>query len=485
MAKRKAPAADAPDRRPRRKRSRSASGGKPAAGPGHDDATPDQMPSYEAFARFAARVAAGEIVVPVTLLPKYDRRRHVRRTLVEDHRYRLQNRPEGVGEKFEAMAGSDFRFFRGSALLYYRDYAGTDADLPVVLCLGDVHPANFGVMPSADGTPVFGPNDFDEAHFAPFSYDVNRGATGFEVAAREHGLKRKARRRTVEAFARGYLAALDEFADGDHEHDLALRIDNSPPLICDLLERSLKDRGEWLAKMIDLDKGAFRPSGEIVPLSSRIEEFQKAIDDYRKANDLGATARQTNFQVKDVALKKGSGTASMGLDRYFVLIDGSTDHVADDVILAAKQARRSALAGLVPNDSPDAGSEADRVVDAQGVHVAGGDPYYGTAILEGKSFLVRERSPLKASVELAQLDADGWVEYADVCGRVLALAHARSDAETGVQPGEAEHAILDAIEPEAFVRDVIAFARAASRRVRRDRRLFRKDLERGVYDAAE
>lgn len=474
--------ADAPGQRPSRSKSRPVSGSKPMAGPAHGAAAADRMPGYEAFAQFAARVAKGEVVVPPLLLPRHERRRHVRKTLLEDHRYRLRNRPEAVREKFEAMAGSDFRFFRGSALLYYRDYAGTDADLPAVLCLGDVHPANFGVVPSADGTPVFAPNDFDEAHFAPFSYDVKRGAVGFELAAHENGLKRKGRRRAVEAFARGYVAALEDFARSDRESDLALRIDNSPPLVRDLLEGALRDRGEWLAKMVDLEKGTFRPGEEIVPLSSRVEEFQQAVDEYRKGNDLGAAARLTNFRVKDVALKKGSGTASLGLDRYFILAEGSTDDVADDVILEAKQARRSALAGLVPNDAPDSGGEAARVVDAHRVHVSGGDPYYGTAVWEGKSFLVRERSPLKAAVDLAELDADGWAEYADVCGRVLALAHARSDADTGVQTGEAERAILDAIEPEAFVYDLIEFATAAAKRVRQDRQLFREDLTRGVYE---
>ncbi|HEX6984930.1 MAG TPA: DUF2252 family protein, partial [Planctomycetaceae bacterium] len=413
---------DSPAKPKRSSRAKPVSGDRPAAGPGHHAAAADRLPGDEAFARFAARVARGEIVVPPLLLPRRERRRHVRRTLMEDHRYRLHNRPEAVAAKFEAMAGSAFRFFRGAALLYYRDYAGTDADLPVVLCLGDVHPANFGVMPSADGTPVFGPNDFDEARFAPFSYDVKRGAVGFDLAAREAGLKRADRRRAVEAFARGYLAALEDFARSDREAELSMRIDNSPPMIRTLLEAAMTDRRDWLAKLVDLDKSQFRPTEEIVPLSSRVEEFQAAVDGYRKENDLGEAAKLTNFQVKDVALKKGSGTASLGLERYFVLIDGPTDDVVDDLILEMKLARRSALAGLVPNEDPDAASEADRVVTAHRVHVAGGDPYYGTATLEGKSFLVRERSPFKKSVDFDDLDADGWAEYADVCGRVLALA---------------------------------------------------------------
>ena len=56
-----------------------------------------------------------------------------------------------------------------------------------------------------------------------------------------------------------------------------------------------------------------------------------------------------HFKIKDVAVKKGSGTASLGLDRYFVLIDGPTDDPGDAIVLELKQTRQSALHGLVPN----------------------------------------------------------------------------------------------------------------------------------------
>ena len=91
----------------------------------------------------------------------------------EDHQFRIHNRPEGAQAKFDKLAKSAFKFFRGTALLYYRDYAGTDGHLPTVLTIGDVHPENFGVMPNADGAPFFGVNDFDEAYFAlglPFPF---------------------------------------------------------------------------------------------------------------------------------------------------------------------------------------------------------------------------------------------------------------------------------------------------------------------------
>lgn len=455
---------------------------KPTGSQTHQPAV-DQLPGYDAFAAFAQSVARGEVLVPPLLLTKHDRRGHIRRTLIEDHQFRLHNRPDAVQAKFETMAQSPFRFFRGTALLYYRDYAGTDASMPIVLCLGDVHPKNFGVMPSADGTPVFGPNDFDEAHFAPFSYDVKRGAVGFDLAAREEGLKKKHRCRVIESYAKGYVDALEDSANENHTSDSSMRIDNSPPMIRELLEASIRDRGNWLSKMIDLERGEFRPTDEIVPFSSRVEEFQKIVNDYRKQNDLGEVTRFTDFKVKDVALKKGSGTASLGLDRYFVLIDGPSDECRDDIVLEMKQARRSAMVGVAPASTLVSEDDAERVVTAESVHVAGGDPYYGTATIEGSRFLVRERSPLKNSFDPEDFSLDDWVDYACVCGKALAIAHARSDSETGIQKGKAEQEILKAIDTKTFLFDIIDFATAASKQIRRDWKVFCKDFERGIFQA--
>jgi uncharacterized protein (DUF2252 family) len=169
------------------------------------EADVDRSEAYKAYAEGRAN---GEIILPPLFLSKHERRLHVRRTLREDHQRRIHNRPEGAQVKFDKLAESAFSFFRGTALLYYRDYAGTDAHLPLVITIGDVHPENFDVMPNEDGAPIFGVNDFDEAWVAPFSYDVKRGAVGSYIAAKQKGLKKKHRRQVIGSFVNGYLKAL-------------------------------------------------------------------------------------------------------------------------------------------------------------------------------------------------------------------------------------------------------------------------------------
>lgn len=448
----------------------------------------------EHFRTYAERRQRGEVLAPPRLLPPLERRLHVRQTLREDHQFRIHNRPEGAQSKFDKLCDSPFKFFRGTALLYYRDYAGTDAELPIVFTIGDVHPENFGVMPNADGAPFFGLNDFDEAYFAPFSWDVKRGAVGFFLAAQQNGIKKKQRHKIVKRFVEGYLNGLKSFARDDRERWHQFRIDNSPEMIRELLESALEERTDFLGEKIELDKGRFKPTDEIVPYSSHVEEFQKAIKAYVKDNKISKETRAGHFEVKDVAVKKGSGTASLGLDRYWVLIDGQTDDHKDDILLEMKQARRSALHGLVPSleesgfiQSPKGNKKkgdegkAERVALSQTIHVVGGDPYYGHAKIDDTSFIVRERSPFKDDIDIDDLSKSKWKEYASICGLVLAQAHARSDEDTGVMEGDAEALILSSVSESLFTSDVVRFAEAATKRICADYETFIEDHKLGAF----
>ncbi len=55
------------------------------------------------------------------------------------------------------------------------------------------------------------------------------------------------------------------------------------------------------------------------------------------------------YAIKDVALKHGSGTASIGLDRYYVLIEGEGgEHAPDDHVIEVKEVRTPVPAYFLP-----------------------------------------------------------------------------------------------------------------------------------------
>ncbi len=438
---------------------------------------------FDAFASLAAARARGEMVMLPRMLTGNDRRRHVRETIREDHERRIVGGSEEAAAKFDKLAGSLFSFFRGTALLFYRDLAGEDALNPTVLALGDLHPENFGVMPSADNVPIFGVNDVDEASYAPFSWDLKRGAVGFMIAVGEkggHGRKRQ--RKVARAFVEGYVQGISGFASSPSESDQQFRVDNSPPVVAGLIRNAVRDRSTWLASnYLDEYSRGFRNDKDLVPLTGRRDEFQAAIDTFVAGRGGALPDRAGEMRVKDVCERHGQGTASLGLARYYLLIEGPNQDGTDDLVLEMKQARRSALAGLVPPSDYMLDANADRVAHAHDVQLVRGDVFYGSIDFDGLSFILRERAPYRDSVDLGDLSKSDWQEYAETCGRTVAQAHALSD-EAGRVDYDIEPAILDVMRPqELFVDDVLRFAAEAADRVATDHEYFRADHKLGAF----
>ena len=230
-----------------------------------------------------------------------------------------------------------------------------------------MHPANFGVMPSADNVPIFGVNHFDEAHYAPFTWDLKRGAVGFLLAAEEEGGHGPSRQRAIARhFLQGYVDAIDGFARDGTEDDHQVRPDNAPELIRRLFDDASQDRRSWLAEDYHDEYGrGFRADEELVPATSRRAEFQSLVDRVVADGDIAVPTRAGEMRVKDVAARVGQGTASLGLTRYYVLVEGARADATDDLILDFKQARRSALAGLTPPSEYDSDGRGERIARAQ------------------------------------------------------------------------------------------------------------------------
>ena len=419
-------------------------------------------------AKAPAPAKTGDLLEPTTRT----RAGEVTRALLEDNRDLIVTNPGGARSKFEKLTTSPFVFFRGTAGLFYRDLAELDLGQPRVLCYGDVHPENFGVIEGDDGELFFGLNDFDETTAAPFGWDLRRGATAFELAARDHGVPSGKREKIAEAFLEGYREAMEGFAGNDGEKRARLDAKNSPKVVARLLEKAEKqDRREFLAARVDLKKERFLDTPEIRPLPGRVEELASALESYRSATGLS----KKFLRVKDVAAKLESGTASLGSERYYVLVEGKSKSSSDDLILELKLARPSALephTGVADRRPP-----AERIAANQAILSPGGDPYYGAAVLDRKSFLVRERNPHKAAVDLTSLDAGELKDYARACGVALAQAHARSPKKEGFASDKELVRALD----RGLAKEVARFAAEEADRVTADFQSFRTSFAQGQF----
>ena len=441
----------------------------------------------ENYRKLAEAIDAGEQLFPPRLLTGIARRQHVRSTLREDHASRIENRAPGAINKFDILSKDYFKFFRGTALLFYRDMVGEDGQMPTVIALGDVHPENFGIMPDENGAPIFGVNDFDETIYAPFTWDIKRGAVGFWVATEMvAGMKRKKRRKVVAKFVKGYLNAMQTYAKYQNESQDAFRLDNSPKVIKRLFEEAWEDRKDWLWDDYLKPNGrGFRATDELQPLSKEIEKFQQAVHDLAESKGIDVPDRAGELKVKDVCVRHGQGTASLGLPRYYVLIEGPSKNATDDIIIEFKRARQSALEGLIPPVEFNAGDKADRIAHGQQVQLAHGDIFYGAVEIDGDSFMSRERAPFRDDIDMDELSYKTWKKYAKVCGAALAQAHARSD-DIGKLDYDVEPAILEAAHPRhLFINDIVRFTEEAADRLKEDHRMFCEDRKLGAFENIE
>ena len=102
------------------------------------------------------------------------------------------------------MAASPFTFLRGAAAVMAWDLAKTPTMGHVVAIDGDAHLNNFGFYGTPQRHLIFDLNDFDEATLGPWEWDLKRLVASVNVAARENGMNRRERRRSVMRCVEGY-----------------------------------------------------------------------------------------------------------------------------------------------------------------------------------------------------------------------------------------------------------------------------------------
>lgn len=99
--------------------------------------------------------------------------------------------------KYCNMAGSPFVFYRGTAHLFWADFAQDsemeefgNEDQTKIWLVGDLHSENYGTYDNNKGEVVYNLNDFDEAVVDDYQFDLWRMATSIVLVAREQELSK-------------------------------------------------------------------------------------------------------------------------------------------------------------------------------------------------------------------------------------------------------------------------------------------------------
>ncbi len=365
-----------------------------------------------------------------------------------------------VAVRWGRMLASPFAFLRGSAAVMAHDLAATPATGLMVQACGDAHIANFGVFASPERNLLFDVNDFDETFPGPWEWDLKRLATSAVVAARTSGLNKTTASDAACGAVREYREHMTEYAQMGILDVWYSRVDPeaamrtlgastgaAAPVRSAVTAAEHHTSATALPHLTSESEGGRRRIVDHPPLvtheycAEHADTLETIMHSYRGTLEDDRRALLDHFEVDDFALKV-VGVGSVGTRCFIGLLSSDA---GDPLFLQVKQADRSALDGLVPRSSvtervrpgrdeqprraAPAGSgqpEGRRVVDGQRLMQSGSDIFLGWASAGGFDYYVRQLWDMKGTVDLSTVSASAFIDYVELCGWSLALAHARS-----------------------------------------------------------
>jgi uncharacterized protein (DUF2252 family) len=359
-------------------------------------------------------------------------RRHNPIALLEDS---MRGRvPSLIALKYERMAASPFGFFRGAVPVMAADLSMMPHTGIVNQLCGDAHVRNLGAYAAPDGRLVFDINDFDETIRGPFEWDLKRLATSLVLAGREIGIKRGQCEEAVYGFIARYRKCAEMFSKMpvvDMARFQVHRLQRISPVSTALLKAERSTPMHTLEQLTipeiirgeDTGRRIFK---EIKPLLTRLSAAQAravraSADEYKR--DLLPERRHFLAQYRAVdAGFKVVGTGSVGLRDYLVYLEGNGR--GDPLFLQIKEEPASAYAKYIEYHGPH--HQGQRVAEGQRAMQFASDPFLGWTTIGHRHYLVRQLNDHKASIELEDLKGPGLLEYAEMCGELLARGHSRS-----------------------------------------------------------
>lgn len=352
--------------------------------------------------------------------------------------------PDLLPIRQERMLQSPFTFLRGAAAVMAVDLAGLPKTGLGVQACGDCHLMNFGVFATPEERVLFDINDFDETlPGVDFTTDLKRLAASVAVAARDAGFSDKKAcalaRDSVKSY-REFMRVLGERSPLEVWHtrmdirDELKRLgdDDLSKKILSLLVKAKKDLAAddnfpHLATAKGPPRIEDRP-----PLIYHFDSeaahnykihARKAFSRYQATLLPERRALLSSYVLADIAFKVvGIGSVgtfcAIGL---FMTADG------EPLFLQVKQALVSVLEKLVPR--PEARcNEGERVVEGQRAMQAASDIFLGWTSDEesGRDFYIRQLKNRRLGSINEILESQALGAYANLCGRTLARAHART-----------------------------------------------------------
>lgn len=358
---------------------------------------------------------------------------------------------ELVPIRYGRMLSSAFAFYRGSAVLMASDLGTAPHSGLITQLCGDAHLSNFGAFASPERRLVFDVDDLDETLPGPFEWDVKRLVASIAIAGRSLGLTDAERRAAAIATAAAYRLRMRELSELRNIEIWYARteVDQLPEVLGPndaqiekrVRKAAVKAQGRDslydFAKLTEVVDGRRRIKSQpplLVPVEELLPEIEAdeiharlagLLDEY--ASTLLSDRRHLIDQYRLAHFaRKVVGVGSVGTRCWVALMLGRDDD--DPLFLQIKEAGPSVLEPVLGESG--FASHGERVIAGQRLMQAAPDILIGWQNAVGadgveRSFYVRQLRNWKSSAKIETMTPRMLTLHGEICGRVLARAHAR------------------------------------------------------------
>ncbi|AGP31068.1 DUF2252 domain-containing protein [Corynebacterium terpenotabidum] len=357
--------------------------------------------------------------------------------------------PELLPLRAERMSQSPFAFYRGTAAIMAADLAADAHTGIIVPSCGDAHVANFGFYASPQRTLVFDLNDFDEAAWAPWEWDLKRLVTSIIIAGQSGNRTEAVIRNAVLKAVRSYAATLstavgqtplERFYTHFDAHAVTDTFDPASQKVLNrATDRARKRTGDRAARRLTTtDAQGCRQFIEQHPTMVRLGPELQAIQRDLVSLYLDSTTSDIRLLLQHYdpvdVIRRVVGVGSVGTRCSLSLFEDAGHHA---LILQSKEAGPSVLeqyGGITqPGELTElvrTGGQGARVVAMQRVLQALSDPFlgslrYSSGTVGDLDLYVRQFHDMKGSIDADVLDDVPFVDYGTACAVTLARAHAQ------------------------------------------------------------
>jgi uncharacterized protein (DUF2252 family) len=365
--------------------------------------------------------------------------------------------PDMLPLKYNALKEGVFRFYRGTAPLFYEDLSkekSLTGGSKTWIC-GDLHLENYGTYKGDNRLIYFDINDFDECVLAPVSVEILRMLTSMHVAAQDLGLDSARTDVLADAFLTRYFKNI--LAGKPH----SFQRETADGLICDLIESVGKRKNkEVIDKRTEYHNGMMRISiiqGKTIPTpAKKAAEIKQAFISWNET-------RNNAYELIDVA-SRIMGTGSLGMERYILLCFNTA--LDKPLLLDLKEAGKSCVLSYFDFTQPSWASDAMRVIKIQSLLQDTPPALLHDFAMGEKSYVIKELQPSQDKLDLKAVSQKAHKFEASVAAMadITASAHLRATGRYTAESGDALIESVRSLKKE----DLLKYAKDYSKRVESD-----------------